>query len=273
MLNTYMKKTLPLFAYTFSLIFLSSCGLYKDKGYQQVSYYQDVSRADVVEPIKNFQPLKIQSGDLLGVNVNSMNPEASSVFNTNINRVNGNSLDASATNPIYGFRVDADGQVQLPLVGALKLGGMTTDQAAKKLSELLLPYLKNPIVNVRILNFRVSVLGDVLRPDTYTIQNEHININEALSLAGDLNITAKRKNVLLVREENGQRHYITIDLTSKNVFDSPYYYLHNNDIIYVDADKTKYDNVARSYKSNTLLISSSIALLAILASAFFVYNR
>lgn len=273
MQHNHMKKVFPLFALAFSFILVSSCGLYKDKGYKQVSYYQDVNRTNIVEPIKNFEPLKIQVGDLLGINVSSMNPEASGVFNTNINRVNGNSLDASATNPIYGFRVDADGQVQLPLVGTLKVAEMTTDQVAKRLSELLVDYLKKPIVNVRILNFKVAVLGDVLRPDTYTIQNEHVNINEALSLAGDLNITAKRKNILLVREENGQRHFVTIDLTSKNVFDSPYYYLHNNDIIYVDADKTKYDSVARSYKSNTLLISSSIALLAILASAFFVYNR
>jgi len=268
-----MKKIFPLFAFIFSLIFLSSCGLYKDKGYKQVSYYQDVNSKETIEPIRNFQPLKIQTGDLIGVNVNSANPEASSVFNTNINRVNGNSLDASATNPIYGFRVDANGNVQLPYLGAFKIAGMTTDEAAGNLSVLLKEYLKNPIVNVRILNFKVSILGDVLRPDAYTIQNEHININEALSLAGDLNITAKRKNVLLVREENGQRHFVTIDLTSKNVFDSPYYYLHNNDVIYVDADKTKYDNIARSYKSNSLLISSSIAVLAILASAFFVYNR
>jgi len=210
----------------------------------------------------------------LGINVASPNAEASSVYNTNINRVNGNNLDASATNPVFGLRVNELGEIRLPNLGTVHVAGMTTDEIAKDLTGKLQDvYLKNPIINVRILNFKISVLGDVLRPDSYTIQNEHININEALSLAGDLNITAKRKNVLLVREENGQRQFFQIDLTSKNVFDSPYYYLHNNDVIYVDADKTKYDNTARSYKTNTLIISSSIAVLAILASAFFVYHK
>lgn len=268
-----MKKNIPLIALTVFILIASSCGLYKDKGYKQVSYYQNVNRPGATEVIANYQPLKIQTGDLLGINVNSLNPEASSVFNTSINRVNGNGLDASTTNPIYGFRVDGAGQVQLPLVGAFQVAGLTTDEVAKNLTAKLQDYLKSPIVNVRVLNFKISVLGDVLKPDVYTIQNEHLNINEALSMAGDLNITAKRTNVLLVREEDGQRHFATIDLTKKDVFESPYYYLHNNDVIYVDADKTKYDNIARSYKTNSLIISTSLAVLAILASAFFVYHK
>jgi polysaccharide export outer membrane protein len=272
-MHNAMKKTFPLLTISLIIITLSSCSLYKDKGYQQISYYQNVNQGIHTEAIKNYQPLKIQTGDLLGINVSSLNPEASSVFNTNINRINGNSLDASATNPIYGFRVNTTGQVQLPLLGATAVVGMTTDEVAKDMTAKLQDYLKNPIVNVRILNFKISVLGDVQKPDSYTIQNEHVNINEALSLAGDLNITAKRKNVLLVREENGQRQFATIDLTSKDVFTSPYYYLHNNDVLYVDADKTKYDNIARSYKTNTLLISTSLAVLAILTSAFVVFHR
>ena len=256
------------------MLIISSCGLYKDKGYQQISYYQDLDRSGTApEAIKNYQPLKIQPGDILGINVNSLNPEASSVFNTSINHVNGNNLDNSAANPVFGFKVDASGQVTLPYLGNLSVVGMTTDELAKDLTAKLHDYLKSPIVNVRILNFKISVLGDVVKPDVYTVQNEHININEALSMAGDLNITAKRNDVLLIREENGQRQFVSIDLTKKDVFDSPYYYLHNNDVIYVNPDKTKYDNVARSYKTNTLVISSALAVLAVLASAFFVYHK
>jgi len=269
-----MKKNFPLLSAFLFMLILTSCSLYKDKGYQQISYYQDVNRSGMPpEAIKNYQPLKIQSGDILGINVSSLNPEASSVFNTSINHVNGNNLDNSATNPVYGFKVDATGQVTLPYLGNVSVVGMTTDEVAKDLTAKLQDYLKSPIINVRILNFKISVLGDVLKPDVYTVQNEHININEALSMAGDLNITAKRTNVLLVREENGQRQFVTIDLTKKDVFDSPYYYLHNNDVLYVDPDKTKYDNVARSYKTNTLVISSVIAVLAIIASAFVIYHH
>src|SRR3954468_23085862 len=108
-----MKKIFPLFALAVFLLTISSCGLYKDAGYQQVSYYQDVNRAGITETISNFQPLKIQTGDLLGINLSTPSAEGAAVFNTNINRVNGNGLDASATNPIYGFRVDGNGQVLL----------------------------------------------------------------------------------------------------------------------------------------------------------------
>lgn len=265
------KHLLPLLSIL--VLMISSCGLYKDKEYKQISYYQDIDRnSPSQEAITNYQPLKIQPGDLLGLNVSTTSPDAAAVFNTAISRSNGNNLDNSPANPVYGFRVDASGQVQLPLVGAMKVAGLTTDDVARQLSASLVEYMKNPIVSVRILNFKISVLGDVMKPDVYTVQNEHININEALSMAGDLNITAKRTDVLLIREENGLRQYIPIDLTRKDVFDSPYYYLHNNDVIYVDADKTKYDNVARSYKTNTLAIAG-LSVLAIVASAFFVYHH
>jgi polysaccharide export outer membrane protein len=268
-----MKNKLQLLAIAFFILICSSCSLYKDKGYKQVSYFQDIKSPGATEAIANFQPLKIQPSDLLGINVNSLSPEGNAVFNTSINRVNGNGLDASTTNPIYGFRVNANGQIQLPYVGSMTVAGMTTDEVSKALAAKLQDYLKSPIVNVRILNFKISVLGDVQRPDTYNIQNEHININEALSLAGDLTITAKRNNILLVREENGQRQFFVIDLTKKDVFDSPYYYLHNNDVIYVDADKTKYDNVARSYKTTTVALNTAISVLAILVSALVVFTR
>lgn len=268
-----MKTKLQLPLLSMLLLLACSCGLYKDKGYKQVSYYQDLDRnGPTRETISNYQPLRIQPGDLLGINVNSPTPEAAATFNTSVNRVDGNNLDSSPTNPVFGYRVDHSGDIQLPLVGGMKVEGLTTDEIAKQLSAKLVDYFKTPIVNVRLLNFKISVLGDVMKPDVYTVQNEHININEALSMAGDLNITAKRTNVLLVREENGHRQYITIDLTKKDIFDSPYYYLHNNDVIYVDADKTKYDNVARSYKTNTLVISA-LSVLAIVVSAFFVYHH
>ncbi len=267
-----MKKNIPLLALL--ILIMSSCGLYKDKGYKHVSYYQNLDRpGPTQEAIRNFQPIRIQPGDILGINVNcAVNPEAASVFNTSINRVNGNNLDNSAANPVYGFKVDANGKVQLPYLGSATAAGLTTDELAKDLAARLQDYLKNPIVNVRILNFKISVLGDVAKPDVYTVTNGHININEALSLAGDLNITAKRTNVLLVREENGQRQFVTLDLTKKDVFDSPFYYLHNNDVIYVDPDKTKYDTIARSYKTNTLVIAG-LSVLAIMVSAFFVYHH
>jgi len=272
-----MKNTVTQITLLTLCLIVSSCGLFSDKavfkdsGYKNVSYFQDVNHSGYFEEkINNYTPFKIQNGDILGINVNSINQEAASVFNTSTNRVNGAAPDA--VSPVYGFKVDGSGNVQLPLVGDMKVVGMTTDQVAKQLSTNLLPYLKSPIVNIRVLNFKVSILGDVLRPNVYNIQNERININEAISLAGDLNITANRKNVLLVREEDGNRTYYTIDLTKKDLFSSPYYYLHNNDVIYVDPDKTKYDTVSRSYKRTTLTLSA-LSIAAVVLSALLIYRR
>jgi len=258
-----MKRIFPLFALTVFILTISSCGLYRDSGYKQISYYQDMNHAGVTEAIANFQPLKIQTGDLLGINLSTLSPEGSAVFNTNINRVNGNGLDASATNPIYGFRVDGSGQVLLPLLGSMKVAGMTTDELAKSLTVKLQDYFKSPIVNVRILNFKISVLGDVLRPDSYTIQNEHININEALSLAGDLNITAIRQ-IFLIREINGKREYIPIDLNSKRLFDSPYYYLKNHDVLYITPNRTKISNNNTAGFQRVSLIISALSVAALI---------
>ncbi|GAA4089428.1 polysaccharide biosynthesis/export family protein [Mucilaginibacter panaciglaebae] len=265
-----MKNITQITLFALSLI-LSSCGVFKDSEYKNVSYFQNIDHSGFhEEKIDNYTPFKIQPGDILGINVNSINQEAASVFNTSTNRINGSSPDA--INPVYGFKVDANGNVQLPLVGEMKVTGMTTDEVAKQLTGNLVPYLKSPIVNIRVLNFKVSVFGDVLRPNVYHIQNERVNINEAISLAGDLNITANRKNILLVREEDGKRMYYNIDLTKKDLFYSPYYYLHNNDVIYVDPDKTKYDTVSRSYKHTTITLSA-LSIAAVVLSALFVYYR
>jgi len=268
-----MKKTFPQLYVLLFILFMSSCGVYRDSEYKNVSYYQNLDHSGFKEEdIKNYSPLKIQSGDILGINVNSINQEAASVFNTSISRINGNNADNTLANPVFGFKVGPNGEVQLPLVGDMKVAGLTTDEVARQLTASLLPFLKSPIVNVRLLNFKISVLGDVLKPDVYTVQNEHININEALSLAGDLNITANRTNILLVREENGKRQFFYIDLRKKELFDSPYYYLHNNDILYIDPDKTKYDTVSRSYKKATLTLTA-LSVLAIILSGFLVYHH
>jgi len=269
---TTIKNNITLIALLALSLLISSCSVFKDQEYNNVSYFQNLDHTGFhEEKINNYTPFKIQSGDILGINVISpSNQEAASVFNTSASRVIGANPDA--INPVYGFKVDADGNVQLPLVGNMKVAGITTDEVAKELTNSLLTYLKNPNVNVRVLNFKISVFGDVLRPNVYNIQNERITINEAISMAGDLNITANRKNALLIREEDGKRMYYNIDLTKKILFDSPYYYLHNNDVIYIDPDKTKYDSVSRNYKRVTLGLTG-LSIAAIILSAFIVYHH
>jgi polysaccharide export outer membrane protein len=254
--------------YIFLLIFvLSSCSRYR-----QIPYFQDLKLSNpITEEIGNFSPLTIQKDDVLGIIVSSSSTEASAVFNNKLTRVNSNNEDVSAGNPINpyeGYWVDANGEIQFPVLGNLKVAGLTTPQLRKMLLDKLAPYLKNPAVIARIINMKVSVLGDVARPDIYPVKTERITVLEALALAGDLTITAKRKEVILIREQDGKRAYIPIDLNSKSLFTSDYYYLKSNDIVYVQPDKTKYAPYDIGYRNATLIVAA-LSVIVIGLSAIY----
>lgn len=246
-----MLKTCFYFFFIISICHISSCG-----SYRKIPYFQDLNKTiPSKEEINNYSPLTIQPEDILGINVASLNPEASAVFNYNLNTVTGTN-NISSDNPVIGYLVNQKGEIKLPLIGDFKVKDLTTVEASEQIRKKLLTFLKEPVVNIRLINFKVSVMGDVGRPGVYPVQNERITLPEAIILAGDLNITAKRNNLLLIREFNGQREFIPLDLTSKNLFNSPYYYLKSNDVIYVQPGRAKYAGVDNSYRSLSLLLSA-----------------
>jgi polysaccharide export outer membrane protein len=223
-----------------SILILIAVTLGACTSYKNVPYFQDLhSNQETTEKINNNVPYVIHPGDILGVNITSRNPESAAVFNYNLARVNGNGYNTSPDNPVIGYLVNESGSIHLPLIGDVKVAGFTTAQVTDQLGTSLLTYLKDPVINIRIVNFKVYVYGDVARPNAYTLQDEHTTITQALTLAGDLNVTALRKKVLLIRTENGERKYVNLDLTSKKLFDSPYFYLKNNDEIYVTPGRSK----------------------------------
>ncbi|MDB5110842.1 MAG: polysaccharide export protein [Mucilaginibacter sp.] len=244
------------------ILILSSCTPYK-----QIPYFQDLNSDQILrEKINNYSPLIVQPADVLGINVTSRSPESSNIFNYNLSRVDGNNFNTAPDNPVFGYLVDENGFIHLPLIGEFKAAGYTTSQIREKLNTLLLTYYKDPVVNIRILNFKVSIFGDVARPNVYTLQNEQTSILDALTLAGDLNITAVRKNVLLIRMENGERKYIHLDITSKKLIESPYYYLKNNDQVYIQPGRSKFASVNDAgYRAATLILSG-LSIIAILAT-------
>ena len=245
-----------MFGFASGLI-LSSCSSYKD-----IPYFQNLDKSRVSrEDIENFTPITIQPDDILGISVSSLNPEASSVFNANLLTTDGTS-NVNSNNPIIGYLVDQKGDIQLPLIGNVKVLGLNTSQLREQVKTKLLTYLKEPVVNIRILNFKVSVMGDVGRPGIYQVQNERITLPEAITLAGDLNITANRDDIWLIRERDGKREYIPVDLTSKKLFNSPYYFLKNNDLIYIQPGRAKYASVDNSYR-NISLVLSALSVVAI----------
>ncbi len=238
------KRFLLLYAVT-AMLLLSACNAYKN-----VPYFQDLDKSkQTTEDIKNFSALTIQNSDILGITVSSLNPKAYS--------------DSSAR--LSGYLVDQNGEIKLPLIGKISAAGLTTGVLADQIQSKLTTYLREPAVTVRMLNFKVSVMGDVLKPDVYKIQSERVTVTEALTMAGDLNITAKRKNILLIREVDGKREFIPIDITSAKLFTSPYYYLKNNDVLYVQPDKTKYASVDGGYRTVSLVLSA-LSIVAIVLS-------
>lgn len=265
--NYCTKKLMKKNIYLLSIIlFLSSCGV----KYKSVPYFQDLSPTeDVQEDIMNSTVLKIQKDDILAITVSSLNPEASAIFNMgNTSSVQGNT--AANINPSVtanGFMVDQNGSIQLPLIGSVQVSGLTTSAARETIQSKLTTYLKEPVVSLRLVNFKVSIMGDVVRPGVYPVQNERVSVAEALSMAGDLSITAVRNNVLLIRENQGKRQYIRLDMQKKELFNSPYYYLQNNDILYVQPGNAKYASVDSSYR-NVSIILSALSVIALIISRF-----
>jgi polysaccharide export outer membrane protein len=222
---------------------LTSC-----KSYKKIIYFQDVKYSNgKPEPINNYQPITIQPSDILNVSVTSLNPLA---YNDSIGRV-------------VGYMVDQDGNIKLPLLGKVKVAGQTTSATEDQIQNQLKPFLKNAEVIVHMMNFKVSIMGDVARPNVYSVPTDRITVTEALSMAGDLNVTAQSHNLLLVRETDGKREYIPLDLTSAKLFNSPYFYLKHNDMIYVQPDKTKYAAVDGGYRTYSLVLSG-LSIIAVL---------
>ena len=231
-------KIQSLFIAGLCALLLSACSSYK-----KVPYLQD---ADLVSSLQKELPMydaKIMPKDLLTITVNTTDPEAAAPFNLTVQTVYNadktGSLNRQATRQQY--LVSNEGTIDFPVLGSLQVSGLTKSEAENLIRQKLGAYLKEtPIVTVRMTNYKISVLGEVARPGMFTINNEKVNIFEALALAGDLTIWGMRDNVKLIREDaEGQREIIDLNLNKADIVTSPYYYLQQNDILYVTPNKTK----------------------------------
>ena len=210
-------------------------------------YFHNVQDTSMAIALTKFEPV-IQPNDLLSITVSSLNPEATELYNTpNTSSSQGNQSTTTTTQS-SGYLVNQEGFIEFPVLGNIKAAGLTKKQLKEDLSKLLLDkkLLLDPIVNVRYLNFRVTVLGEVAKPTVVTVPSEKISILEALGLAGDLTIYARRDNVVLIRDEDGQRLIKRINLNSGDIFTSPYYFLKPNDIVYAEPNKAKVASTSRA---------------------------
>lgn len=219
---------------------ISSCSDTK-----KLTYFTDIPDGKITSKNKTTEPVII-SNDLLSITVSSLNPQANALFNAPNESTALTSGATSQGNTLtVGYLVNVNGDITYPILGNIHVEGMTKSQLTQHLTKQLLDkkLLIDPIVTIRHLNFRVSVIGEVMRPGVFTIPNEKVSILEALSLAGDMTIYGKRDNVLLIREDmKGEKTMKRMNLSSPEVLNSPYYYLESNDVIYVEPMKDRVTN-------------------------------
>jgi polysaccharide export outer membrane protein len=238
------------------LILFSSCASSRDITYLQFDKLNS-------EQINNDYQLKFKSDDLLQIVVSSEDFESVQPFNMPVvGFLNvGNSQYSTSQALLQSYLIDSEGYIDFPVIGRIKLRGLTRIEAIDFLKSKLSPkYLINPIINLNISNFKVTVEGDVNKPGTYPIRNERLSIFDALGLAGDLQISARRDNVLLVREENGVKNTYRVDLRSNKVFNSPAYYIQQNDFIYIEPNLSKVQDASYTRTSGLLISLSSVVI-------------
>jgi polysaccharide biosynthesis/export protein len=208
----------------------------------------------------------IQSNDILSIYVSSLDAEASAIFNANNTFISKSTTATGASTQSAGYLVNADGNIQLPILGNIKAAGLTKTELKKFITQTLLAkkLLIDPIVDIRYLNFEVTVLGEVAKPTVITVPSERISLVKALGLAGDLTIYGKRTNVLLIREEDGKRITRHINLNSGSFITSPYYYLQPNDVVYVEPNKAKIATAGRSQQLVPIVLSSLSVIVIVL---------
>jgi polysaccharide biosynthesis/export protein len=265
------KKSSPFLPITYILALLVAAGssLTSCISPRSIVYFQGESTSVSSDSITHSYVPTIQPNDLLSVVVGSLSAESNEIFNLpNQLSTSAMSYGGGGGQQPVGYLVDQDGHIDLPLAGKISIGGLTTRQANEIVRKALLPFLREPTVSIRTLNFKVSVLGEVNRPAIYVIPDEKITLPEVLSLAGDMTIFGRRDNILIIREENGKREYIRLDLTSRDIFTSPYYYLRKNDVLYVEPVKARMASTDRTLQIYPIVLSTITALSLIIVRFF-----
>ncbi|WP_160716112.1 polysaccharide biosynthesis/export family protein [Chitinophaga solisilvae] len=251
---------------------LSIC-LFSCAAPKNITYFKDLpdtlNNREVTQAA--FKTPVIQSDDILQVSIQTLDPAATTLLNQQNTAswpVTGNSSlqPAAANNGVAGYLVDKEGNIVLPLVGKVLVKGLSTDQVRDTIRAKAAEYYKDPVVNVRYANFKITVLGEVNRPSTYVMPNEKVTLLDALGVAGDLTIYGKRENVLLIRENNGRKEFARFNLNNSNLFTSPYFYLRQGDVVYVEPNKSKAASTDMAQVKRISIMASVLSLLIVVVS-------
>jgi polysaccharide export outer membrane protein len=228
---------------------LSSCASKKE-----VVYFQNTGSFETLVDKNSFTP-KFKVDDLISIHVSTLNSEASAPFNLFRGAAEGGIRPEQVD-----YLIDKEGEIDFPVIGKIKRSGLSAEEVRNLLRDRLSEYLKDPIINIRLKNFSVTVLGEVNRPGTYPVNGERITILEALGFAGDLTVKGIRKNVMVIRDFDGTKVYTRVDLTNKEAMNSPVFYLTQNDVVYVEPNQSA---ITASSLDNRATIAVSIASILI----------
>lgn len=235
-----------------------SCGTRKN-----IVYFQ----SDVDSTSSQRYTATLKKDDYLSIVITSQDMEAATPFNSPFLALGRSSTGTQSENDKSGFLIDENGDVNLPVLGKVHLAGLKKTEAIIFLQDKLKQYIQNPVVNIQILNYKVTVLGGVSSPGVFKINNERLTVIEAVGMAGDLKITGKRKNILIIREINGKKVQYRMDLTkSEEVFNSPAYYLEQNDVVYVEPNFKERSTGA--FWRDAISVFSSLTALVISTVSF-----
>ena len=233
---------------------ITGCGIPK---YSRNAVYFKDSVTEAEKTIAH-NPAVIRPGDRLNINITAINQTAAQAFNVNASG-GATTGGASSTGTASGYLVDSSGNIQLLQLGIMHVAGLTTAQLKDTLQQQLVSYITGPLVTVSIINFQVNMMGEVARPGLITVPDGKLNILQAITESGDITTFGKRDNILVIREVNGKREFGRVNISSNHVFESPYFYLQQNDIVYVEPDKAK-------FISNDVITARNIRNLGIATS-------
>ena len=206
---------------------------------------------------------------MLSITVSAWDPSAVTPFNPPVYAFASQGEEPIvASEAMYNYLVDKEGNIRFPVIGTVHVAGLTKTEISAKLESLISKYVDNPLVNVQLLNFKITLMGDFNRPGTYSIKNDRVSILDAIGMAGDLQMTAKRTNIMVIRENNGKKEVHRMDITSPDIFESPCFYLRQNDVVYVEPIERKL-KTRNSSSQNLSLASSIISTLSVVASMIF----
>lgn len=245
-------------------MFLTSCA-----SRSRVAYVQDID-GKTISDLVSYEPV-IKADDILTIIISAENPELAASFNmTDLNSGAGGVSGGGGEGQSRGQRsyiVDIEGRINFPILGFVKLAGLTKREAITEMTKRIGEYITNPIINIRIQNFKVSVLGEVKSPGPISVNGERVSLLDAIASAGDLSIYGRRDNILIIRETDGKKTFTRVDITKSDFLTSPYFYLSQNDVVYVEPNQTR---VNASVIGNDITTFISLTSLALTVTTFLI---